>query len=182
MNFFVPNHDDKARYFSSPCHFRFGIQKFPTPCVIYQNTFFDLPPEWFWMIVIYLHFPLSWHILMVFCFMFLENRRLRLANIGSPMLLTALKQSPAQFTPINFRNTLLWTGITLQTISNILTYANTTLPPAGLALRTFIADYKMLNASKIMLNDELVFHSIYYHNANSFADLNPDSLICQILK
>ena len=31
---------------------------------------------------------------------------------------------------------------------------------------TFIADHKMSNASIIMLNDELVFHSIYHHNAN----------------
>ena len=47
MNFFVPNHDDKAWYFSTPCHFRFGIQNFPTPCVIYQDSLFDLPSEWF---------------------------------------------------------------------------------------------------------------------------------------
>ena len=66
MNFFVPNHDDKVWYFSTPCHFRFGIQNFPTPCVIYQDTLFDLPSEWFLMIFIYFHSPLSRHILMVF--------------------------------------------------------------------------------------------------------------------
>ena len=58
-------------------------------------------------------------------------------------------------------------------------------------LRTFIADHKMSNASIIMLDDELFFHSIYHHNANCekyiifplfLCRFKPWQLICQILK
>ena len=88
------------------------FKSLPPHCIVDLNTLLNLPPEWFSVINIHFYFPISRQLLVVFCFMFMKDRSLSLAQISRPMLLTALDQSPTRFPPMNLGNPLLWAGIT----------------------------------------------------------------------